>query len=31
MSTFGAPPMDDCVDDIQDTALAAINLIVREK
>ncbi|MEI4745925.1 hypothetical protein [Rhodococcus erythropolis] len=31
LSKFGAPPMDVCVDDIQDTALAAINLIVREK
>lgn len=31
LSKFSAPPMDVCVDDIQDTALAAINLIVREK
>lgn len=31
ISKFGAPQMDLCIDDIQDTALATINLIVREK
>ncbi|GAA1053927.1 hypothetical protein GCM10009570_25160 [Dietzia natronolimnaea] len=30
-SKFSAPPMDLCVDDIQETDLASINLIVREK
>lgn len=28
---FDAPDMDICVDDIQETALATLNLIVREK
>lgn len=31
ISKFGAPQMDLCVDDIQETALAHFNLIVREK
>lgn len=31
ISKFGAPSMDIAVDDIQDTALGKINLIVREK
>lgn len=30
-SKFNAPPMDLCFDDIQETGLADINLIVREK
>ncbi|WEX02767.1 hypothetical protein [Rhodococcus sp. RCBS9] len=31
LSKFGALAMDLCIDDIQDTDLATINLIVREK
>lgn len=31
ISKFGAPQMDIAIDDIQDTAIAPINLIVREK
>lgn len=31
ISKIGAPPMDIAIDDIQDTAIAPINLIVREK
>lgn len=31
ISKIGAPPMDIAIDDIQDTAIAAINLIVSEK
>lgn len=31
ISKFGAPRMDIAIDDIQDTAIADINLIVREK
>ena len=31
ISKFGAPQMDIAIDDIQDTALGKINLIVREK
>lgn len=31
ISKFGAPQMDICIDDIQETDLASINLIVREK
>jgi len=31
ISKFGAPEMDIAIDDIQDTAIGAINLIVKEK
>ena len=31
ISKIGAPQMDIAIDDIQDTAIAPINLIVREK
>lgn len=31
ISKIGAPAMDIAIDDIQDTAIAPINLIVREK
>lgn len=31
ISKFGAPQMDIAVDDIQDTAIGSINLIVKEK
>lgn len=31
LSKFGAPPMDIAIDDIQDTAIAPVNLIVRMK
>lgn len=31
ISKFGAPKMDIAIDDIQDTAIGGINLIVKEK
>jgi hypothetical protein len=31
ISKIGAPPMDIAIDDIQDTAIGGINLIVKEK
>ena len=31
LSKFNAPKMDICIDDIQETNLATMNLIVREK
>jgi hypothetical protein len=31
ISKIGAPPMDIAIDDIQDTAIGSINLIVKQK